>query len=166
MGEVSHIEMKQEKSWDERKSVPCITSILSPGPRDPSTSPYEVRISSLDCLGPSNDIIAPLIAERYVLFFSQSIVCGNPQQGKPIQSTRWLSKIKGWECALCVHLEFMGLEKGLSKDLVWICQAQSSRGKQQYFSSKCGVRKIKAMLKLSEFKKSTDHGPSVLSIKL
>lgn len=64
-------------------------------------------------------------------------------------------------CFVCARLEFMGLEKGLSKDLVRICQAQSSRGKQQYFSSKCSVLKFKAMLKFSEFIKSTVHGPSV-----
>lgn len=55
----------------------------------------------------------------------------------------------------------MGMEKGLSKDLVWICQAQSSRGKQQYFSPKCSVSKIEAMLKFTEFKKSTVHRPSL-----
>lgn len=141
--------------------MPCITSIIPPGQRDPSTSPYEVRVSPLDCLGPSNDIIALLITERYVLFFSRPIVCGTPQQANPIHSLgRPKLKVENVPF-VCVSGVYVGMEKGLSKDLVWICQAHSSRGKQQYFSSKCSVSKIEAMLKFSEFKKSTVHRPSL-----
>ncbi len=83
----------------------------------------------------SNDIIAFLITKRYVLFFSRPIVCGTPQPGKPIQfnSLARPSKIKGWECAVCVSGVYVGMEKGLSKGLVWICQAQSSRQTAIFF---------------------------------
>lgn len=62
---------------------------------------------------------------------------------------------------LCLRLEFIrGWRRAWSEGLVWICQARSSRGKQQYFSFKMQCEQDQGRAEVLEKKKSRVHGPS------